>query len=148
MARQSNIEIKESVESLNKLYFKERNHRVRPRIKCLILFKESKLKGQLEIAIHLGVDYATVKRWLKQYKAEGFNMFEEMINTIQEDTVKRLFHVVARKQPIQPRRVTGKMTTNRGESAKQVTIRTGKAPGPNDPRPCGSGKKYKKCCGR
>jgi len=71
MARQSNIEIKESVESLNKLYFKERNHRVRPRIKCLILFKESKLKGQLEIAIHLGVDYATVKRWLKQYKEEG-----------------------------------------------------------------------------
>ena len=71
MARQSNIDVKESVEFLNKLYLKERNHRIRTRIKCLILLKESKFKGQLEIAIHLGVDYATVKRWLKQYKEEG-----------------------------------------------------------------------------
>lgn len=71
MTRQSSIEVKESVESLNKLYLKERNHRIRTRIKCLILLKESKFKGQLEIAIHLGVDYATVKRWLKQYKEEG-----------------------------------------------------------------------------
>jgi len=39
----------------------------------LILIKESKLKGQLEVATHLGVDYATVKRWLKQYKEEGLD---------------------------------------------------------------------------
>ncbi len=71
MARKSNIEVKESIESLKKAYFTEKNHRIRTRIKCLILFKEKKLKGQLEIAIHLGVDYATVKRWLKQYKEEG-----------------------------------------------------------------------------
>lgn len=81
-----------------------------------------------------------------EYKSEGFNMFEEMINTIQEDTVKRLFHVAAR-QPVQMKRVSRKMTTNRGEAVKQVTIRKGKAPGPNDPCPCGSGKKYKRCCG-
>ena len=71
MARKSNIEVKESIESLKKVYFTEKNHRIRTRIKCLILLKEKKFKGQLEIAIHLGVDYATVKRWLKQYNEEG-----------------------------------------------------------------------------
>lgn len=71
MARKSNIEVKESIESLKKAYFTEKNHRIRTRIKCLILLKEKKFKGQLEIAIHLGVDYATVKRWLKQYNEEG-----------------------------------------------------------------------------
>ncbi len=71
MSRQSNIEIKEELEFLKNLYQKEKNHRVRARIKCLILVKESKLSGQLEIATYLSVDYATIKRWLKQYREEG-----------------------------------------------------------------------------
>lgn len=71
MARPANITVKESVDSLKKMYFDEKNHRIRTRIKCLILFKESTFKGQLELANHLSVDYATVKRWLKQYKEEG-----------------------------------------------------------------------------
>lgn len=71
MARPANITIKESVDSLKKMYFDEKNHRIRTRIKCLILLKEAKFKGQLELANHLSVDYATVKRWLKQYKEEG-----------------------------------------------------------------------------
>ena len=71
MARPTNIVIKESLDFLKKMYSEERNHRIRIRIKCLILLKEARLKGQLEIANHLSVDYATVKRWLKQYKEEG-----------------------------------------------------------------------------
>ena len=72
MARPTNIVVKESLSFLKKKYSEERNHRSRIHIKCLILLKEGKLKGQLEIANHLSVDYATVKRWLKQYKEEGF----------------------------------------------------------------------------
>ena len=71
MVRQSSIEVKESINSLKKMYSKEKNHRIRTRIKCLILQKETKFKGQLALSIHLGVDYATVKRWLKQYREEG-----------------------------------------------------------------------------
>lgn len=52
------------------MYFKEKNHRIRTRIKCLILLKEKRLRVQQELAVHLGIDYATVKRWLKQYKDE------------------------------------------------------------------------------
>lgn len=71
MARQSKIEVKENISTLQDLYRKEKNHRIRPRIKCLILLKEKKFQSQLEISKYLGVDYATVKRWLKQYKEEG-----------------------------------------------------------------------------
>ena len=71
MSRKSNIEVKESIETLENLYRKEKNHRLRTRIKCLILLKANKFKGQLELSNYLGVDYATVKRWLKQYREEG-----------------------------------------------------------------------------
>lgn len=73
MARQSKIEVKENISSLQDLYRKEKNHRIRPRIKCLILLKEKKFQSQLEISKYLGVDYATLKRWLKQYKEEGLD---------------------------------------------------------------------------
>jgi len=73
MARQSKIEVKENIISLQDLYRKEKNHRIRPRIKCLILLKEKKFQTQLEISKYLGVDYATLKRWLKQYKDEGLD---------------------------------------------------------------------------
>jgi len=73
MARQSKIEIKESLESLQNLYRKEKNHRIRTRIKCLILLKEKRFTNQLQLSLHIGVDYATVKRWLKQYKEEGLD---------------------------------------------------------------------------
>lgn len=71
MSRKSSIVIKESKELLESLYQKEKNYRIRQRIKCLIYTKENKFKGQLELSAHLGVDYATVKRWLKQYKEKG-----------------------------------------------------------------------------
>lgn len=73
MGRQSTIKVLEGLEYLNKIYQKEKNHRIRTRIKSLILTKESKFKSQLAVANYLGVDYATVKRWLKQYKEEGLN---------------------------------------------------------------------------
>ncbi len=47
---------------LKKIHFKEKNHRIRARLMSLILIKESKFKGQLEVAMHLWVDHATIKR--------------------------------------------------------------------------------------
>ncbi len=71
MSRKCTIAINESEEQLKALYNKEDNYRIRQRLKCLIYTKKSKFKGQLELSNHLGVDYATVKRWLKQYREEG-----------------------------------------------------------------------------
>ncbi len=71
MGRPSKIEIKESAESLQKLYSKEKDQRIRTRLKCLMLTKSKKFTSQKKLANHLSVDYATVKRWLKQYREEG-----------------------------------------------------------------------------
>ena len=73
MARHSNIKIKENIDSLKKLHRTESNDRIRSHIKCLILLKERKSCTQLELSQYLGVDYATVKRWLKQYKEQSIS---------------------------------------------------------------------------
>jgi len=71
MSRKCTIIIKESDKQLKSLISKEGNYRIRQRIMCLVYTKESKFKGQLELSNHLGIDYATIKRWLKQYREEG-----------------------------------------------------------------------------
>jgi len=75
MSRKCTIVINESDEQLKSLYNKENNYRIRQRLKCLIYTNNSKFRGQLELSNHLGVDYATVKRWLKQYREEGIGSF-------------------------------------------------------------------------
>ena len=78
----------------------------------------------------------------------GYEMFEGMTAAIQEDTVRILFHIrVEQKVEREPAaKVTG---TNRDDSAVQAPKRREmKKIYPNDPCPCGSGKKYKQCCGR
>lgn len=81
MARKSTIKITQSIEELQVLSSRESNYRIRQRIKCLIFTKEGKFKGQLQLAHHLGVDYATVKRWLKQYREEGLTSLILIKNT-------------------------------------------------------------------
>ena len=83
------------------------------------------------------------------YKEEGYQMFQAMITAIREETVRRLF--LARIQPQQEvKRV--KVAKETGNSASDKTVKQqpvrnkDKKVGPNDPCPCGSGKKYKKCC--
>ncbi len=85
---------------------------------------------------------------LVEYKFQGFDMFDEMIIGIQEDTVRTLFSVrPARK--IERESVAKVTGTNRGDgdSVKTPVKRAEKKVGRNDPCPCGSGKKYKQCCG-
>lgn len=63
--------IKESLIELKKLSRMEKNHRLRARLKSLILIKEGQFHRRIDLAAHLGIDYATLKRWLKQYREEG-----------------------------------------------------------------------------
>ena len=83
------------------------------------------------------------------YKEEGYQMFEAMVNAIREETVRRLFLVQVRtNQEVKRERVakeTGTAAATKSE-VKKSPIKKDKKVGPNDPCPCGSGKKYKKCC--
>ena len=85
-----------------------------------------------------------------EYKREGYEMFQEMITAIQEETIRRLFTVQLRPNAEVKRervaKVTGESGADDGTLKKQPIKKAGK-PGRNDPCPCGSGKKYKKCCG-
>ena len=82
------------------------------------------------------------------YKEEGFAMFEAMITAIREETIRRMFLVQLRQQQEVKREKVAKETGTTGKSeVKQMPVRNrSKKVGPNDPCPCGSGKKYKKCC--
>jgi len=85
---------------------------------------------------------------LTEYKFASYDMFDEMSEHIQEDTLRILYRVRVQtevKQEEKPRQ----MFTNKDESlVKQPKKRTEEKVGRNDPCPCGSGKKYKQCCGR
>ena len=84
------------------------------------------------------------------YKKESLEMFEEMITAIQEETVRRLYSVRVKKdEEIKRERVASGMTENvGGDGTVKKQPRKVKKIGRNDPCPCGSGKKYKQCCGR
>lgn len=78
-----------------------------------------------------------------EYRMEGFDMFDAMIDAIREDTVRMLFTIQVRKSAPAPKR---EQVLNEGAQHHNIQRKTSKV-GPNDPCPCGSGKKYKKCCG-
>ena len=84
------------------------------------------------------------------YKEEGFAMFEAMIEAIREETIRRMFLVQLRPaQEVKREKVareTGTAAATRTTVKKQPIRNAAKKVGPNDPCPCGSGKKYKKCC--
>ncbi|MBQ5917344.1 MAG: preprotein translocase subunit SecA [Lachnospiraceae bacterium] len=83
-----------------------------------------------------------------EYRISGFDMFDEMTAGIQEDTVKLLTHVQV-QQKVEREQVAKVTGTNKDDSlAKAPKKREDKKVYPNDPCPCGSGKKYKQCCGR
>ena len=83
------------------------------------------------------------------YKAESLHMFEEMISAIQEETVRRLYSVrIKSGQEVKRERVASGITEGRGDGTVKKQPRRVQKIGRNDPCPCGSGKKYKHCCGR
>ncbi|MGN1165690.1 MAG: preprotein translocase subunit SecA [Lachnospiraceae bacterium] len=83
-----------------------------------------------------------------EYKMLGYDMFGEMTNAITEDTVRTLFHVKI-EQKVEREQVAKVTGTNKDDtSVRAPKKRADKKVYPNDPCPCGSGKKYKQCCGR
>ena len=85
---------------------------------------------------------------LVEYKMVGYEMFGDMTNTITKDTVRTLMNVriEQKAERQQAAKVTG---TNKDDTAlHEPKKRAEKKVYPNDPCPCGSGKKYKQCCGR
>jgi preprotein translocase subunit SecA len=87
---------------------------------------------------------------LVEYKKEAFDMFADMISRISTEVLKRLFKIqVQKKETIKKEPVRqARLNYNRGEGLSTVqTVRRSKKVGRNEPCPCGSGKKFKKCCG-
>ena len=86
---------------------------------------------------------------LVEYKKEAFDVFAAMISRISTEVVTRLFKIQVQKQEAIRKEPTRQapLNYNRGEAAAAQTVRREKKVGRNDPCPCGSGKKYKKCCG-
>ena len=86
------------------------------------------------------------------FREMSYDMFDELTTSIREDTVKIILLVQFRKEEEVKREEVAKVTSTRGSgdgSEKGRTVRNdGKKVGVNDPCPCGSGKKYKKCCGK
>ena len=94
---------------------------------------------------------------LKEYQREGFDLFADLISRIKEESLRRLFHVKVQreeegaemKERMEAKR-PARVTLSRGDiksAGKTTQKRQGVKIGRNDPCPCGSGKKYKKCCG-
>ena len=86
---------------------------------------------------------------LVEYKKEAFDVFADMTSRISREVAGRLFKIqvqhkeAMRREPVnQPR-----LNYNRGDDSAAQTVRREKKVGRNEPCPCGSGKKYKKCCG-
>ncbi|SES80710.1 preprotein translocase subunit SecA [Anaerobranca gottschalkii] len=85
---------------------------------------------------------------LIEYKFEAYNMFQAMIESIQEEVARLIFRVQITSTPVRRAVAVAKETSAAGSESnvKQTPVKTNKV-GRNDPCPCGSGKKYKKCCG-
>lgn len=86
-----------------------------------------------------------------EYRNEGYDMFESMIDAIRENTVKLVLTVRVSTEAPKREKVAKETAASGGgddQELKKQPVRRDKKPGRNDPCPCGSGKKYKKCCGR
>ncbi len=84
------------------------------------------------------------------FRQESYDIFDEMTMSIREDTVKMMMTLMPRNEEDTKRKQAAEITSTSGGSdgsEKGRTVRKGAKIGPNDPCPCGSGKKYKKCCG-
>ncbi|MGL5069577.1 MAG: preprotein translocase subunit SecA [Sarcina sp.] len=88
---------------------------------------------------------------VQAYQQQGSDMFIEMVDSIQNDTVKYLYHVRVQSEAPQREQVAQEVAATHGGDnapAKKEPVRSEKMTGRNEPCPCGSGKKYKNCCGR
>ena len=95
----------------------------------------------------IGLQAYAQKNPLIEYKMSGYDMFDAMTANIKEDTVRLLLRVKV-EQRVEREEVAKVTGTNKDDSAKTPVVKKETKVYPNDPCPCGSGKKYKQCCGR
>jgi preprotein translocase subunit SecA len=115
----------------------------------------------LQVIDRLWVDYLTAIEDLRQgiglraygqrdplveYRSEAYNMFQGLLSAIRHDVTHSIYHVSIQREP--PKPPPKPLQTNREEAPAREPARVGQKVGRNDPCPCGSGKKYKKCHGR
>ncbi len=81
---------------------------------------------------------------LVEYKYEAFEAFQDMVYSIKEDVVRSILRIKVAEKPQERQGIANAG----GEKGKKTPVRVAKKPGRNDPCPCGSGKKYKNCCGK
>ena len=114
------------------------------------------LEAMEDLKSYVGLNSYAQRDPVAMYKMQAADMFDEMIAEIKEDTVRRVLAVVPRENARLQQRVRVASNLNAGfmgaqksspNTEPQAPIRAAKKAGPNDPCPCGSGKKYKKCCG-
>ncbi len=95
----------------------------------------------------IGLQAYGQKNPIVEYKMAGYDMFDEMTQNIKEETVRMLFHIKV-EQKVEREQVVKITGTNKDDSVKAPVKKSDDKVYPNDPCPCGSGKKYKQCCGR
>lgn len=123
-------------------------------VERVILLKivDSKWMDHIDSMEHLkqGIGLRAYKQQdpAQAFQMEGSDMFAEMIENIKHDTVKYLFHVRVERAPEKREKVAEITSTNEDSSLKKEPIKKKAKPNRNDPCPCGSGFKYKNCCGR
>jgi len=106
------------------------------------------LDAMTELKNSIGLNAYAQRNPIVEYKIQGSVMFDEMVESIRNETAKTLLSVFP-KRAIERKtvaKITGTSQDGDGTLKKAPTVKKS-APGPNDPCPCGSGKKYKKCCG-
>ena len=107
------------------------------------------IDAMTELRDGIGLRAYGQKNPLIEYEREGYDMFEEMSHLIQEDTVRRLYFTVVAK-PVERKQVAEPTSATHGsaEPERKAPKRAEAKVGRNDPCSCGSGKKYKNCCGK
>jgi preprotein translocase subunit SecA len=107
------------------------------------------LENMDDLKEYVGLNSYAQRDPVAMYRLEGADMFDKMVDEIKEDTVREILTVVPRVQSTERVQVA-KPTSEGFGGGKPSIVRkpaTSKKVGRNDPCPCGSGKKYKKCCG-
>lgn len=159
LANLTNDEIKEKLVGIGKDIYAKKEEEFTPEqmreLERVILLRvvDTKWMDHLDDMEHLkrGIGLRAYRQQdpAQAYQLEGSDMFSEMIYNIKVETIKYLFHVQIQKAP-EREMVAKEMHTNQegDDSIKKEPIKKEKTTGRNDLCPCGSGKKYKNCCGR
>ncbi len=108
------------------------------------------LEAMDELKEYIGLNAYAQRDPVAMYRLESGDMFDRMIDDIKEDTVRQILSVAPTRQPeerVQVAKVTGTGAPSGEKPKRRPVVRKQEKVGRNDPCPCGSGKKYKKCCG-